>query len=120
MFKVGFMITFVGPLVLVLSLNMLKEACDDLKRRARDKQLNNETYDWLNPKGSDNDPSKRYKRVKAKNLKVGMIIKLEQGRRVPADMVLLSTSSKSASVFIKTDQLDGETDWKQRKSVPAT
>jgi magnesium-transporting ATPase (P-type) len=31
------------------------------------------------------------------------------GARVPADMVLLRTTDKSGAVFIRTDQLDGET-----------
>ena len=35
-------------------------------------------------------------------------------------MVLLQTTEKSGSVFIRTDQLDGETDWKLRKAVAFT
>jgi len=33
---------------------------------------------------------------------------------------LLYTTEKSGSVFIRTDQLDGETDWKLRKAVTMT
>lgn len=40
--------------------------------------------------------------------------------RVPADMVLLRTTEKSGSCFIRTDQLDGETDWKLRLAVGET
>jgi len=32
-------------------------------------------------------------------------------------MVLLYTTEKSGSIFIRTDQLDGETDWKLRKAI---
>jgi len=39
---------------------------------------------------------------------------------VPADIVLLKTSEKSGSCFIRTDQLDGETDWKLRVAVSTT
>jgi len=39
---------------------------------------------------------------------------------VPADLILLYTSDGSGSIFIKTDQLDGETDWKLRKAIPQT
>jgi phospholipid-translocating ATPase len=35
-------------------------------------------------------------------------------------MLLLYTSEKSGSVFIRTDQLDGETDWKLRKALTLT
>ena len=40
--------------------------------------------------------------------------------RVPADMVLLRTTEKSGSCFIRTDQLDGETDWKLRLAIAET
>jgi len=32
----------------------------------------------------------------------------------------MQTSDESGTVFIKTDQLDGETDWKLRKAVVCT
>lgn len=35
-------------------------------------------------------------------------------------MLLLHTTEKSGSVFIRTDQLDGETDWKLRKALTFT
>lgn len=35
-------------------------------------------------------------------------------------MVLLRTTEKSGACFVRTDQLDGETDWKLRLAVPAT
>ena len=43
---------------------------------------------------------------------------LEKNQRVPADLVLLRTSDASGTCFIRTDQLDGETDWKLRVAVP--
>jgi phospholipid-translocating ATPase len=51
---------------------------------------------------------------------VGDIIKVSHNERVPADLLLVYTTEKSAAVFIRTDQLDGETDWKLRKSVSIT
>lgn len=45
---------------------------------------------------------------------------MDKDERVPADLVLLRTSERSGSVFVRTDQLDGETDWKLRLAVPAT
>lgn len=51
---------------------------------------------------------------------VGDIIIVEKDERVPADLVLLRTTEKSGAVFVRTDQLDGETDWKLRLAVPAT
>ena len=39
---------------------------------------------------------------------------------MPADMVFLRTTEKTGSCFIRTDQLDGETDWKLRLAVQDT
>jgi len=35
-------------------------------------------------------------------------------------MVLIRTSERAGTCFIRTDQLDGETDWKLRLAVPST
>ena len=35
-------------------------------------------------------------------------------------MVLLRTTEKNGSCFVRTDQLDGETDWKLRVAIPST
>jgi phospholipid-translocating ATPase len=47
-------------------------------------------------------------------------VEVNRGERVPADLVVLWTQDPEGVVFIKTDQLDGETDWKLRKPVKAT
>lgn len=39
---------------------------------------------------------------------------------MPADLVLLRTTETSGACFVRTDQLDGETDWKLRLAVPDT
>lgn len=47
-------------------------------------------------------------------------IYVEKNQRVPADLILLRTSEPTGAVFIRTDQLDGETDWKLRLAVSET
>lgn len=37
--------------------------------------------------------------------------------RVPADVVLIYSSDETGTIFVKTDQLDGETDWKLRRPI---
>jgi len=59
-------------------------------------------------------------KIRSQDIKVGQIVKITQGQRVPADIILLYTTERSGSSFIKTDQLDGETDWKLRKAVTFT
>lgn len=34
-------------------------------------------------------------------------------------MILLRTTEESGASFIRTDQLDGETDWKLRLAIPS-
>lgn len=52
------------------------------------------------------------------SISVGDLVLLEKNDRVPADLILLRTSDSSGTCFIRTDQLDGETDWKLRVAVP--
>lgn len=54
------------------------------------------------------------------DIEVGDLIIIEKDKRVPADVVLLRTTEKSGACFIRTDQLDGETDWKLRIAMPYT
>ena len=51
---------------------------------------------------------------------MGDILKLTKNQRVPADMLFLHTTDPSGTIFVRTDQLDGETDWKVRESVKYT
>jgi len=43
--KVGFMFTYVAPLVFVLLITLGKEANDDFQRYRKDKELNNKKYE---------------------------------------------------------------------------
>lgn len=107
--RVGLLVTFVAPLGFVISVTLIKEACDDIIRYKRDKEQNNEKVTKLNKK-----------RIKNKNIKVGDILILNRNDRVPADCLLLWSSDPSGTTFIRTDQLDGETDWKLKKSCNYT
>ena len=58
--------------------------------------------------------------IKSEKIKVGDLIEVHAKERIPADLVILSTSEPTGSIFIKTDQLDGETDWKVRRAIRST
>lgn len=45
---------------------------------------------------------------------------MHPNERAPADLVLLWTSDPNGSLFIRTDQLDGETDWKVKRPLTST
>lgn len=88
-------------------MTMLKEASDDITRRRRDREQNYEVYEVMNRQSSLTPEPKH---VASKDLRVGDIVRLHKDVRIPADMVLLQSTEKTGEVFIKTDQLDGETD----------
>ena len=94
-------------------ITLFKEAVDDIQRWKKDKQLNNKKYEFLDKTGV-------WTMKTSASLTVGDIIKVNKDERFPADCLLLYTTEKNGSVFIRTDQLDGETDWKLRKAVAIT
>jgi phospholipid-translocating ATPase len=55
--------------------------------------------------------------VKAEDIRVGDIIQVNSNERFPADMLCLFTTDKGKTAYIRTDQLDGETDWKVRRPI---
>ena len=119
---IGFIATYIAPLAFVLFVTMGKEAYDDYKRYLRDKEANSAKYLILEPSGVDTtslDGGPHTRSVPSSSIRVGDLILLEKNQRVPADLVLLRTSDSSGTCFIRTDQLDGETDWKLRAAVPA-
>ncbi len=114
---------------------MIREAIDDLRRFMRDKEVNSSLYKKLTNEGVVRIPSSK--------IQVGDIVMLDKnqrsvagqsvqtkcsfysfksasGFRVPADLVLLRTTEAQGTCFVRTDQLDGETDWKLRVAVPCT
>ncbi len=66
----------------------------------------------FSPHGHDHE------RVASSQLRVGDVVCIEKNQKVPADCLLLH--SDEGGCFIRTDQLDGETDWKLRIPVPST
>ncbi len=110
--RIGYLYTYWGPLGFVISVTMIREAIDDIRRYRRDKEVNGSRYPRLTSRGKVS--------VKSSDLKVGDVIYVEKGQRVPADMILLRTTETSGACFIRTDQLDGETDWKLRLAVNLT
>lgn len=76
---------------------MAKEAYDDYHRYQRDKVMNNKIYKKLDP------ITKTPIETLSKDLRVGDIIFVASNERIPADLILLYTTDKSGTVFIRTD-----------------
>ena len=111
-FKVGLLFSYVAPLVFVLVMTMIKEAFDDYKKFQRDKETNETLYNVWSGGG--------FKEIRSESIVEGHILELKVNDRIPADCVLLWSGDPSGTVFIKTDQLDGETDWKLRNPINYT
>lgn len=111
-FRVGFMIAYFGPLVIVLGLSLLKEIWDEFKIYFKDQEVNREKFIKV--------VNGKERAITSAQIRVGDILKLKKNERVPADMLLLHTSEENGTIFVRTDQLDGETDWKVREAVKAT
>ncbi|KAK4053617.1 putative aminophospholipid-translocase [Microbotryomycetes sp. JL221] len=137
--RIGFLATYIVPLAFVLIVTIGKEAYDDYVRYLRDKSANSTRYLVLDQSSTSNanklSNSHHFdqthdqqhgstlppvRSVPSSQIKVGDLVYLEKNQRVPADLILLRTSDQSGSCFIRTDQLDGETDWKLRTSVEST
>ncbi|XP_020842575.1 putative phospholipid-transporting ATPase IIB isoform X5 [Phascolarctos cinereus] len=110
--KIGYLYTYWAPLGFVLAVTMIREAVDEFRRFQRDKEMNSQLYSKLTIRGKV--------QVKSSDIQVGDLIIVEKNQRIPSDMVFLRTSEKTGSCFIRTDQLDGETDWKLKVAVSCT
>ena len=209
-FQVGFWFTYLGPLVFVVFLSMLKELYDDIKRWTQDRRINSATYKRIvvgrngsiasdtisladaqhmsvrsggatagtvtaatflddgrsgaaaadtaasampsrthrsgslavsvdrdgSMAGSDTGlPLFRSRSassfsapvfpmeevdIASADIQVGMLLHVKANQRIPADLVLLQTSEVTGTCFVRTDQLDGETDWKLRFPAKCT
>nr|KAF6470770.1 putative ATPase phospholipid transporting 9B (putative) [Molossus molossus] len=110
--KIGYLYTYWAPLGFVLAVTITREAIDEFRRFQRDKEVNSQLYSKLTVRGKV--------QVQSSDIQVGDLIVVEKNQRIPSDMVFLRTSEKAGSCFIRTDQLDGETDWKLKVAVSCT
>jgi phospholipid-translocating ATPase len=104
--------TYLSPLILVMTLTLAKEAYDDFKRYRRDKESNSTKYRLIR--------HGQLHTIQSQDIQVGDLIEIHAKERIPSDVVIVATSEPTGSIFIKTDQLDGETDWKVRRAVRTT
>uniref|UniRef100_A0A8C1KY91 Phospholipid-transporting ATPase n=1 Tax=Cyprinus carpio TaxID=7962 RepID=A0A8C1KY91_CYPCA len=100
--RLGALYTYWVPLGFVLIITIMREAVEEMRCFLRDKEVNSQIYSKLSTRGEPLFPL------------------IKRNQRVPADMIFLRTSERNGSCFLRTDQLDGETDWKLRLPVACT
>lgn len=105
--------TTIGTLTVVLLVSATKELAEDWKRWKADRELNNSKVDVLSNTGSF-EPSYW------SQVKVGDVVRIEQGGALPADVVVLSSSEPEGLCYIETANLDGETNLKIKQARSET
>lgn len=112
--RIGPLFTYIAPLSFVLTVTIIKEGYDDYQRYLRDKETNGTVYEVLDVQTG------QLRSQEARYIRVGHILRLHANQRVPCDVLLLRAPRPAGTTFIRTDQLDGETDWKLRRPVATT
>uniref|UniRef100_A0A3Q0SBR8 Phospholipid-transporting ATPase n=1 Tax=Amphilophus citrinellus TaxID=61819 RepID=A0A3Q0SBR8_AMPCI len=101
--RLGALYTYWVPLGLVLIITIMREAIEEIRCYLRDKEVNSQIYSKLSTRGT--------------NWKQHLLV-------LPVLISVLHFSalvlSFPGSCFLRTDQLDGETDWKLRLPVACT
>ncbi|PIK43027.1 putative phospholipid-transporting ATPase IIA [Apostichopus japonicus] len=130
-FRIGYLYTYWGPLAFVIFVNMCREALDDFRRFCRDREVNSQVYEKLTPAGLVKVPSseiqvsdliiveKHELLTLPKYICLLGAIDVMEGPESASRHDILRTTEKNGCCFIRTDQLDGETDWKLRLAVNA-
>ena len=101
------------PLFLILTIIAIKEIIEDIKRHNGDRKVNNTKVAVLSGEG-------KWVKKPWREVKVGNILRVEDGHYFPADLILLSSSEPQGMCYIETANLDGETNLKIRSSLMAT
>jgi len=105
-------ITNIVPLVLVLSVSLIKEAFEDRKRWMNDKVVNSSLVETLQ--------GRMWIKVPWSDVAVGDIVRVVQDQYFPADLLLLASTNADGICYIETSNLDGETNLKIRKALERT
>lgn len=103
------------PLIVILSITMIKDGLDDLLRYHFDQQLNSIEYYVLTI--DFHRKSIKWILKKSSLLLVGDVIYCQNNQSFPCDLLLLYSSNNNGQVNITTMNLDGETSIKQYYSL---
>lgn len=101
--------TTLGPLAVVICISLLQEALTDVARHKADSEVNMRSTDVLNKEGES-------KIIAQYQVMTGQILRVENGDMIPADLVILATSTEANTCYIDTASIDGETTLKIRRA----
>ncbi|KAL0934002.1 P-type ATPase [Colletotrichum truncatum] len=118
--------TTIIPLIIFLSILIVKEGYYDWKRHRQDVKENNrlatalrsaapEVARSLTPEAQHDAASYQWTQTTWKDLKVGDIVLLARDDDLPADVVLLHADGQDGLAYVDTMALDGETSLKAKQ-----
>lgn len=98
------------PLCAVLLAGAFKDAAEDFRRRRNDRLEN------AQPATKVSLDSSEYM-ISWERIRPGMLLKVCDGERIPADGLLLATSWEGGECFVETAALDGKSGWVRKSSA---
>lgn len=114
------------PLTIVVTVNGIKDAVEDYKRKKADTAENNtkvllfQNIVSRNTAKSGVASNEGFNESKWENIKPGDLVKINKGESFPADLCLLYSPNPKGVAFIETKSLDGETNLKLKESIKST
>ena len=100
------------PIVIVLSVSVIREGIEDCSRAKLDKEQNDEVSSFYSNGNWENTTSGK--------LNIGEIVEVLQDETFPADLILLDSELPEGICYIETGTLDGEKTLKQKESAKQT
>ncbi|KAK7870454.1 hypothetical protein R5R35_000733 [Gryllus longicercus] len=104
--------TTLSPLLMILTISALKEIVEDVKRHRADNEINQRQVEVLR--------EGHWLWMQWKLVVVGDIVKVQNDKFFPADLMVISTSEPQGICYIETSNLDGETNLKIRQALSET
>ena len=104
--------TAIVPLVIVLSVSLIREGYEDCKRARLDKEQNSEPAEVYR--------NGIWEQCKSGDLEIGELVEVKNDGTFPADLILIDSIFEDGSCFIETGSLDGEKTLKMKNSPKQT
>lgn len=95
------------PLCILLSITLLKDAHNTYNHLKKDSISNNAVYRYWN--------GIEFGEIKCKNIIVGQFLKIREGEKVPADVIMVLTGSSENCIYVDNSQTTGESNLTQKK-----
>ncbi|KAK5584312.1 hypothetical protein RB653_005920 [Dictyostelium firmibasis] len=104
--------TTLGPWLITITISVLREILEDLKRQKQDEAVNYGTSEVFR--------NGQFVQTLWKDIRVGDIVKVRNRQYFPADIYIFSTSEPENVCWFESKNLDGETNLKQRQASKET